>query len=789
MTNNSSYQPFLIGQGNYQTGLFTLLQSWVKPEDAFDLLQNAYVYRGSIYQRNGMIPYQSTPGDGGLVYLDSLHIDSGDGGNSYGYTFLKLPIVPGTVKVWALTNSGDVESMTDDGVGGFTGSLDAGTSAIDYITGILTIDTNDVIDAAVAIWAQFGYVPTQITTGTNSYNPIMGIKQFYNPSDGIPITIVFDTKRASYYNRSNTSFTGLNQFSQVIWEQVVGGTAITTGSKTTQWTNLSPYSVTVTDTTGNEMVDDGTGGFKNVTSSATPFEASSSLVTYATGVLTVNYPIAGNPPVGTQITITANVTGDYFTGDNTNFFNSTNWNFNDLWGPYLFATNNIDPITLFNGTQLSRPLFNTTQSSVLNFSYTNNDTIETCLDLEVYQNRLLLIRPKLLNASMSEPQTIRYSIEPLPAVAISIKMSPFNFAADVPGNGGFNNVPTGDWFMTAELLRDVLILFFQRSTWLMRFTGNDADPFRFSQINSTRQTDAPYGSVVYDIHATSMGALGLIYCDGVGVDRYDIDIIDQIEQINQQGFAQCFAENHFASNQTWLLYPTADNELLTSDAAFIFNILEKTWAIYKFDLGELEATPGDINALSCLGLGLNTQDLAWEDFAADGFFGANGLTWAQANFSWTSYLTQTLAPMLLGGDQNGTVYLMNASTTDNGNPIETIVRTKRLNPFIADSMKASFGYLDIYYVASREMTISVNIYLNNSDDVSKTTTLKLVADDNASYSWKRIYLNSTGEFVQIEITNEVPYGSGEFDDDGVFQILGMILHAHPAGRLTPGTFI
>lgn len=49
-----------------------------------------------------------------------------------------------------------------------------------------------------------------------------------------------------------------------------------------------------------------------------------------------------------------------------------------------------------------------------------------------------------------------------------------------------------------------------------------------------------------------------------------------------------------------------------------------------------------------------------------------------------------------------------------------------------------------------------------------------------NFAWKRLYLNIVGEFLQIGII-----------DNGIssFKILGMILHAKPAGRLTPGTFL
>ncbi len=802
MTPISSYEPFLIGQGQSKTGLFTYLESWIKPADAYDTLENAFVYKGNLTQRMGMQPYQSAAGNGALVYIDNKQIGIGAiaangtyNSASVGYVALntKLPIAPGSVRVRIRTSAG-VEVWTDNGSSVLVGSL-GDTGTINYTTGAwsITLSGGRAVAGGIIIYGDYGYAATLVTTGSRVYNPIMGIKQFTSPSTGKSITIVMDTRRASYYDQNAKTFVGLNQFTQVIWEQITAGT-VTSGAITTQWINLTRYSVFVTDNIGNSMVDDGLGNFINIIATATPFDPAASTVNYATGVITIVYTVA--PAVGTQVTVTANITGDYFTGNNSNFFNATNWRYNDVEGDFLFFTNNVDPVTLFNGTQLSRPLFNITLAGVQTFAYTNGVTIKTTLDIQVYKNRLLFIRPTILGSSNPEPQTIRYSQQQFQTInditspfKKTIVKSPYNFAADVPGNGGFVNAPTGDWLMASELIKDVLIVFASNSTWVFRFTASSFDPYRFDQVNSTRSTSAPYGTVPYDLRATSMGIKGLIHCDGVNVDRYDIAIIDKFEEINQSGFAQCFAEKYDVMNQAWLLYPDESNNLLTNNRALIYNFLEDIWAVFIPILGNLIATPTNINALSCLGLGLNVEDLSWAEFAPGSGTEYAGMKWSQANFPWIGNATQTLSSVLLGGDQNGVVYQMDVGQTDNGNPIQTFVKTKRFNPYVQQGLKARFGYLDLYYETNQQITISLDFYINNSEDSVKSTQIVLDGPQGSIWNWKRIYVNAVGEFLQVEISNEIPDDSLGFNIGGTFNILGMILHAAPAGRLTPGTFL
>jgi hypothetical protein len=795
MTALSSYKPFLIGEGQEKIGLFTYLPSWQKPQGAYDTLLNAYIYKGVIYQRAGMQPYQSAAGNGGLVYIDDIQIGltnsmkTSYGPANTGYVaFPKLPIIAGTVVIRTNTSAG-VEVWTDDGLGILTGDL-GDTGTVNYVTGgwsILMLGGR-TIPNATTIYGDWSYVPTQITTGSKAYNPIMGIKQFINPANGQSITVVMDTRRASYYNESTKSFVGLNQFTQVIGQQFA--TSTTFGPVNTQFTNLAPYSVIVTDNDSpvNSMVDNGAGSF--IVTSGAKLNGPASSVNYSTGVITVVYSSA--PTLGVQITVVSNLSGDYFTGNNTNFFNATNWTYNDVEGSFLFFTNNVDPITLFNGTQLSRPMFNTTLATVQSFAYTTQSTITTCLDIKVYKNRLCLIRTQIYNSSgpnYLENQTVRFSIQQQTVFVKSVIFSAYNFAADVPGNGGFTNCPTGDLLQASQLIRDVLIIFATNSTWLFRFTASVNEPYRFDQVNSTRSTSAPYGTIPHDQHATSMGIKGLISCDGVNVDRYDQTILDQFEQINQSGFGQCFGQKYDTLNQAWMLYPSQANKLLTNDSALIWNYLENTWAVFTPNLGNLIVTPTNINALSCLGLGLNVEDITWADFAANSGSEVEGLSWSEANFPWVGYLTQTLSSVLLGGDQNGVVYQMNVGVEDNGRPVKTSIVSKRYNPFAPDGLKARFGYLDVYYEVNPNITLTYNFYMNNSEDVSASTTLTLSGPQGSIWAWKRLYLNYVGEFLQFEITNETPPLSQEYNTGGSFTILGHIIHAYPAGRLTPGLFI
>jgi hypothetical protein len=724
-----SYQPFAITE--FKTGIFNYLQPWIRPIDAFEPMVNAYVYRGVLNKRAGKEFF------GRMVYQDT--IAWGNGGTTYSGTLITIPIVAGS-----FNPSAGLEVFTDNGNGTLT-SNNGGTGTINYTSGAWSLTFGSVVSSNTPIIGKFSPNPA-------TPFPIMGIKQWQDESDGSFLTVIYDTKRASYFNPSTKTVVPISTVnSQIIW---IGDGSSSTITVNTGWvahapyTNiLAPFSISITDGTST-ITDDGSG---NLSSSGN--FAAGGTVSYSTGQILLNF--VAPPATTVKIKLTATLTANYFSGDYTNFFNATNWQGN------LYATNNKDQITAFDGTGLSRQPFSIDQSDYLNF--VNN--IGTCLDVQVYKNRFLVIYPTIINASSlngADPQSIRWSAQ----------FNPNNLVADVTGNGGELSAPTGDLIQLTKFLRDQFVVAFNNSFWIFRFTGTDFAPFRWEKINSSKSTNAPYGGIDYDERVTTMGAKGLIACDGVNVQRYDISVIDQFLEINQEAFRQCFGQRFDTLNQSWMLYPSMENNATTSDSVLVYNFLENTWSTYDL-------------ALSCLGIGQVDADKTWNDFAANKPLGQQFPNWNSAEFSWKEYFLQNLAPTLLGGGSDGCVYIMNVGTQDAVQDTATFttitanITSKRWNPFIETGQKVQFGYIDFYYTNDPDTPsaeITLTFYTNNSEFPAAMRTLTLDGDVESEFSWKRIFINNVGQFLQMEMTSSSVAN---------FQILGMVLWARPAGRLTP----
>lgn len=617
-----------------------------------------------------------------------------------------------------------------------------------------------------------GYIP--FGNQLADTNPVMGLLNRIDETTGAISLIALSTTNAYLFSsgdfvaQNTVGFTALTNGS-VFWQGSV--TAATTsipsiGTIPLFWYNLVPGSITITatnisttpPTVVGSVTDNGSGV---LTGGSGIFSGNTGTVTY-TSVPPLFTQFSMNVTIASSYTLTlslaATLTGANFTGNNTNFFNAVSWQPTDpttfvTSKSYLYFTNNVDPITLFDGTYLSRP--------ILYVNSANTDYIKTAMDVTVFQNRLLVLRPTLNSTSNPLNQSIYFSA----------LFNPLNFINDIAGNGGQVTAATGDILQCQEFLRNSIIVFFTNSTWLFRFTGSVSDPFRFDKLTISKNVSSPYGSIAYDERATAVGSLGLIACDAVNVQRYDNTIIDYYEtEMNEQYFGQTFGIRYDNLNQGWMLYvsngttnPVVGTGAPGSDSALIYNFAEQSWATYTFSV-----------PMTCMGKFLSISGKTWAELPQ---------AWEVTDTAWKSYSNQKLAPILLIGDVNGNVYWIDNedAVTDNGNPIVPEITTTRWNPVLQLGQKTQFSYIDVYYtVVSTDPTDPVQLilsfYVDNSDTEAFQTTLTLDGPTNSGFAFKRIYCNLFGEFIKMDIDPNV---------DAWFQILGFIIWAKPAGRMTP----
>lgn len=189
-----NYTPYLIA--NFATGFDVERQPWLLPDDAQFELLDGYIYLGVWNKRQGYSQY-ATGERGGSTYTESrmIHSLSGvamtgaiDGVNQVFTASLTAPVSRGSVTV---TGTNPVQSFTDNGNGNFISSM-VSIGTVDYSTGAVSI----TLPVAPI-------VASSVTISYSIFNnlPVMGIMNFYTQSNSREL-IVADTR---YVNRYNTT--------------------------------------------------------------------------------------------------------------------------------------------------------------------------------------------------------------------------------------------------------------------------------------------------------------------------------------------------------------------------------------------------------------------------------------------------------------------------------------------------------------------------------------------------------------------------------------------------------
>ena len=419
---------------------------------------------------------------------------------------------------------------------------------------------------------------------------------------------------------------------------------------------------------GNETLyeDDSLG---NVTVTSGPFTISSGTLNYTTGVLTLNFtgvPGAGIPAQATfgyypnlpamglrsrELNATNNeqlvafdtvyayiysggwqefITGTTWTGNNSDFFWTTNY-WVDASNNKLFWVTNFntgDPIRYTDGTTW------TSFAPVINAAA---DTLTQCLCILPFRSRLMVFNT-IEGAGTPYRQRIRWAAIGSPLLATA-------WRDDIRGQGGFLDIPTSESIISVGFVRDNLVIYCERSTWQLRYTGRSIAPFQIEKVNSELGAEGTFSTVQFDTSLVGVGDKGVVECDSFQSTRMDIKIPDLVFQIDNDnnGPKRVHGVRNFQTRLAFWTYPYKPDEAETDvypNRRLVYNYENDSWAIFT-------------DSLTCLGTYQPANSMKWQ---------TSTFTWESANFPWNN--RPSAFPAIVGGNQQGFIEFLDTKTTN-----------------------------------------------------------------------------------------------------------------------------
>lgn len=383
-------------------------------------------------------------------------------------------------------------------------------------------------------------------------------------------------------------------------------------------------------------------------------------------------------------------------GSNSQFFWASNWQGPTSTTTYLFVTNfnaaigapaaSDDDMYYWSGTDwaIFRPTFTVAGSYV-----------KTARILLPFKDRFVLLNTieRIGASNVAFPNRCRYSApgSPIDAAGYNwLEVDEANYRG-----AGWTDAATEEAIIGAGFIRDRLIVYFERSTWELAFTGNSARPFIWQKLNAELGAQSTFSTVLFDKELLAVGNVGIHACNGVNVGRIDSKIYADIFNIRtaNDGIRRVAGIRDYRAESVYWSWPndaqasysnTYPNKLL------VYNYENDTWA-YNDDVvtawGYFEQDTGDI----------------WAD---------DNQAWEEDETTWATGINYSVNKEIIAGNQQGFVFIADKDIPTNAHVLQVTDAQKVGNDLVLTIIDHTLAIGDYIYVDLNGLTIlpSTGVY-------------------------------------------------------------------------------
>ena len=327
-----------------------------------------------------------------------------------------------------------------------------------------------------------------------------------------------------------------------------------------------------------------------------------------------------------------------WTGNNSQFFWGTTWTGTDASAKIFFVTNfnENEPnfMRYYDGTLWTD--FNPQIDATPNF-------LNSARIIVPFKNRLLTFNtwegPASSLPGTNYSNRCRYS-------QVGSPLDSSAWRQDVPGRGNAIDASTTEAIITVEFIKDRLIVFFERSTWELVYTGNQAYPFNWQQINTELGAESTFSIVPFDKVAIGVGNVGIHACNGANVERIDEKIPDTVFDIHNhgQGVFRVYGIRDFYVEMVYWTFPDtqASTDFPYPNRVLVFNYKTGTWAFND-------------DSITCFGYFQPVSGVQWT---------STTVTWDDT-VTWNSGAVQAQFRQVIAGNQEGYTFICDADEPTN----------------------------------------------------------------------------------------------------------------------------
>ena len=417
--------------------------------------------------------------------------------------------------------------------------------------------------------------------------------------------------------------------------------------------------------------------------------------------------------------------GTTWTGSDSDFFWTTNYWISKTNNKVFWETNDTtDPIRYTDGQ---------VGTNWINFSPTINvagEKLNTCKCMLPFRGRMVVFNT--VENNLQFPNRIRWAAIGNPFSDVSAIVTVVNVNAwrdDIRGQGGFLDIPTSEDIITVGFVRDNLVIYCERSTWQLRYTGRSIAPFQIEKVNSELGVESTFSGVQFDTSLVGIGDKGIVECDSYQSKRIDVKIPDLVQALIQNqnnGAKRVHGIRDFQNKLAYWIYPAVENRGTYPDKRLCYNYENDSWGIFT-------------DSLTALGTYQNQTGLRWSDFVE----GKEGKTmWEQANFNWITQ--QADFPNIMGGNQQGYVLYLNQVASNAESLFISAITGHTTTSTVITSPSHNMQNKAVIKIVNVPSTSSFFTNLNN-----KIFSIRVLTPDTFSL-WKYNTVNGQFDVPQLD---------------------------------------
>lgn len=214
---------------------------------------------------------------------------------------------------------------------------------------------------------------------------------------------------------------------------------------------------------------------------------------------------------------------------------------------------------------------------------------------------------------------------------------------DIAGKGNAIDAPTKEAIITVEFIKDRLIVYFERSTWELAYTGNQIYPFSWQQINTELGAESTFSVIPFDKLAIGVGNVGIHACNGSNVDRIDQKIPNTIFDIKNDnaGAQRVYGIRDYFSEMLYWAFP--NNSAITfPNKIFVYNYPTKTWSFND-------------DSITCFGYFQPNNSILWN---------STTVYWS-SDVIWNSGSVSSKFQQVVAGNQQGYTFICDTNINTN----------------------------------------------------------------------------------------------------------------------------